>query len=273
MMRNSRSPRPSRSRRPGSRPAAGAHRPTSTWSSSLFAGQHVDHVEDAQRVERAEDHRDHQRRADQRQGHLEEHVHRVDAVDPRRLVDLARQHLQRRQDQQRHERRRLPDVDGDHRRPCDGAGIGGPGDAAGRSGRALSRMAFMTPYWSLQHPAPHLGRDDGRDRPGDQHRGAQQPRPGRWALSVSAMTRPSTARSDRDDGEDQRVADRTPPERVGQQAVPVEDRCGRPRRHRAGRCRCRRRRPRPCRPGGAGLVEHEIAAELGVPVARLGRSR
>ena len=79
----------------------------------VVAGQHIDHVEDAQRVEAAEDHGDEQRRADERQRDLEEHLYGMHAVDPRRLVDLARQGLQGGQDQQRHEGRRLPDIDGD----------------------------------------------------------------------------------------------------------------------------------------------------------------
>ena len=93
----------------------------------VVAGHHVDQVEDAQRVEAAEDHRHHQRRPDQRQGDLPEHPERVDAVDPGRLVDIGRQHLQAGQDQQRHERRGLPDVDDDHRGQR-GVGRGGPGD-------------------------------------------------------------------------------------------------------------------------------------------------
>lgn len=46
-----------------------------------FARQDVDQVEDAQRVQHPEDHGDGHGRADQRQGHLEEDLHRVDAVE------------------------------------------------------------------------------------------------------------------------------------------------------------------------------------------------
>ena len=51
--------------------------------------QHIDEVEDAQRVEHAEDHGDHQCGADQRQRHLEEHAHGVNTVQLRRLVHVA----------------------------------------------------------------------------------------------------------------------------------------------------------------------------------------
>jgi hypothetical protein len=48
----------------------------------VVAGHHVDQVEDPERVEGAEDDRHEERRLEQRQGDLEEHLDRVDAVDP-----------------------------------------------------------------------------------------------------------------------------------------------------------------------------------------------
>jgi hypothetical protein len=97
--------------------------------------QHVDQVEHPQRVERAEDHRDHDRRPDQRQRDLEEHPHRMDAVTLGGFVAVRGQHLQAGEDQQRHERRCLPDIDHDHR-PHGGIGVCCPGDRLGNQADA-----------------------------------------------------------------------------------------------------------------------------------------
>ena len=104
----------------------------------LPAGEHVRQVEDPQRVERPEDQRDEDRRHEQRQRDPREALPRGGAVDLRRLVDLAGDHLQAREDQQRHERRRLPDVgeDDDDQRLW----LGSEPD------RVVPRTVFTKPY-------------------------------------------------------------------------------------------------------------------------------
>src|SRR3546814_7198250 len=56
------------------------------------AGEHIDDVEDAQRVEAAEDDGHEKRRADQRQGDAEEDPDRPGTVDARRLVERSEEH-------------------------------------------------------------------------------------------------------------------------------------------------------------------------------------
>ena len=79
------------------------------------AGQDVRQVVDAQRVQGAEQDGDHQRRLHQRQRDQPEPLPGGGAVDLGRLVDLGGDHLQPGEDQQRHERRGLPDVGDDDR--------------------------------------------------------------------------------------------------------------------------------------------------------------
>ena len=71
----------------------------------------------------------------------------MDAVDLGRLVAFGRQHLQAGQDQERHERRGLPDVDDDH------GGQRGVGDAVQAIGWSMKprpcRMTLMIPNTSL----------------------------------------------------------------------------------------------------------------------------
>ena len=77
------------------------------------------------------------------------------------------------------------------------------------------------------HPAPHLGRNDGGDRPGDQHRGAQQS-----AGLEPGIQRQGDADAEHDfqrhrnDGEDHRVQHRAPPQPIGQDTRPREQRIG-----------------------------------------------
>ena len=81
------------------------------------AGHHVDQVEHAEGVERAEDERDENRRLEQRQRHVPELPPGGGAVDARRLVERGVDVLQPGEQQQRDERRGLPDVGEDHRHP------------------------------------------------------------------------------------------------------------------------------------------------------------
>ena len=70
----------------------------------------VDRVEDPERVERAEQQRDEDRRLHQRQRDPEEALHRAGAVDLGRLVQLVGHEREAGEQQQRHERRGLPDL-------------------------------------------------------------------------------------------------------------------------------------------------------------------
>ena len=81
------------------------------------AGHHVDDVEDAEGVERAEEERHEQRRPEQRQRDLDELPPRPGAVDVGRLVQRPIDVLQSGEQQQRDERRRLPDVGEDRAEP------------------------------------------------------------------------------------------------------------------------------------------------------------
>jgi len=94
------------------------------------------------------------------------------AVDTRGLVAVLGQRLQAREDQQGHEGRGLPDVDR-HHRPQRIVRVRGEGDLGGDDSPVEQDLVDQAEL-VMQHPAPHLGRHDGRDGPGHQHRGAHQ---------------------------------------------------------------------------------------------------
>ena len=171
----------------------------------------------------AEDHRHHQRRPDQRQRHLEEHPHRVDAVDlapPRRCPSGTI--CSAGEDQQRHEGRGLPDVD-HHHRPHRGVADPPSRRSAGRSGRARAASSLMMPNWSCSIQ-PHILAET--------MVGIAQ------GISIAARTRPRPVNSafstQRDDQAEhrleqrprrrenaKRVPDRVPPVAVGEDAGPL----------------------------------------------------
>ena len=81
------------------------------------AGQDVHQVEDAERVERAEEKRDQQRRPEQRQRDVDELPPAARRRRLGRLVERLVDVLQAGEQQERDERRRLPDVGQDERHP------------------------------------------------------------------------------------------------------------------------------------------------------------
>ena len=108
------------------------------------------------------------------------------------------------------------------------------------------------PEHVVEHPRPHLRRDHGRDRPGDQHRGAQEA-----AAAEMRVERQRDAQAqdgldrDRDDGEHHRVADGGPPVGIGQQVAEI------------GRCRRTARAERSARL--ASVNANQIVRSSGQP--------
>ena len=82
------------------------------------AGQHVDEIEEPERVERAEAAATTSAGSQQRQRDRDEPAPAAGAVDARGVVERRVDALQAGEQQDRDERRRLPDVGGDHRHPC-----------------------------------------------------------------------------------------------------------------------------------------------------------
>jgi hypothetical protein len=178
--------------------------------------QHIDQVEDAHGVKQAEDHRHHHRRPHQRQRHFEEHLDRVHAVDLGRLIDILGHHLQAREDEQRHEGRGLPDVDDQHRGHRR-IGRGRPGDLLADDAEVEEQVVDDAEL-VVQHPRPHLGRDDRRDGPRDQDGGADDAAPLELGVEHQRHDHPDDGlERHRNDGEAQRIADRVPPRRIDQE--------------------------------------------------------
>ena len=130
------------------------------------AGHDRRQVVHAEHVERAEQQRHHQRRLDQRQRDRGEPLPGAGAVDLGRLVDLGRDQLETGEDQQRHERRRLPDVGDDDRRPGRPL-VAEPHDV--RVPSSAVRDAVVG-----EDEVPELRGHGGGDGPRDQHAGPDQ---------------------------------------------------------------------------------------------------
>ena len=72
----------------------------------------------------------------------------------------------------------------------------------------------------MQHPGPHLGRHHGRNRPGNQHGGPHQRTAGEAGIQHQRDDNAEYRLEEhRDQGEQQRVPDCRPPQRIGQNAV------------------------------------------------------
>src|SRR5215218_2261617 len=136
----------------------------------LPVAHHPEQVVDPVGIESAEEDCDQYGALEQRQSYPEKALHPVRPIHPRGLVDLGRDDLEPRQEQERHERRRLPhvDQDGSHQqeRP---AGEYGLADDAKGIGRVLD-----DPDLVLEHQAPHDRSDDRGKSPRHEHGGPDQ---------------------------------------------------------------------------------------------------
>src|ERR671916_671939 len=86
-----------------------------TQGLELPSAERPEEVVDPVGVEGTEEDGDEDGALQQRQRYTEKALPHVSPVHPRRLVDLAGNHLEARKEQERHERRRLPHIDQDGR--------------------------------------------------------------------------------------------------------------------------------------------------------------
>src|SRR5215207_2292519 len=136
----------------------------------LSLGHPVEQVVDPVGVEGTEEDGDQDSAFQERQRYLEKALIHVSPVHPRGLVHVARDHLQASQEQERHERRRLPHVNEDGRdqqeRPVGEYRLADDAYGAG--------YILDNPDPVLEHQAPHNRRDDRRERPRYQDGGSDQ---------------------------------------------------------------------------------------------------
>ena len=215
MIRNRRSLPPSRSRRPGSRPAAaGIHR--HRHGVLVVAVHDVDQVEDAHGIERAEDDRDHERRLEQRQRDLENTLTGC-AVHLGALVAFLRQHLQAGEQQGA--------MNGvvfqtSTRITARSAVSGEAVQAIGWSIRPIAKSTWLiTPNtsWNIRTTSAPRPRSES---PRNQDRGAQQAAPAQVRVERERDAEAEDRlHGHRDQGEHDRVPNRAPPVGILEQIV------------------------------------------------------
>ncbi len=182
-------------------------------------GQYVDQVEHAKGIQAAKDHRHHQGGADQRQSDPIEHAQRMDAVHPRGLIAVPGQHLQGGQEEQGHEGGGFPYVGNDHGAQ-DQIRIRGPGQGFGDGAQAQQEVVEQSEL-IVVYPAPHLGGNDGGDSPGYEHRRPHQGASGKRGVQHQGDDEAKNGlQGNGYQGEDQGIADRLPPQGVGQHPGP-----------------------------------------------------
>ena len=175
------------------------------------AEEHVEDVEDAQRIERAEDERDEDRGNEQRERDPPELMPLARPVDVRRLVQLVWDHLKPCEQEQGDERRRLPDVD---RRDGRKRLLRDPRHRAVDDVEADEGVVDDAED-VVVHPLPHLRRDHGRYRPRHEHDRAHHAAPLEARVDDERDDHPEhELDGDRDHGELHRHDDRVPEDGV-----------------------------------------------------------
>ena len=179
------------------------------------AGHNPEQVEGHDRIDRGQDHGEQQHRLEPGQRDLEEALKRPRTVDACRTVQVFRHRLEAGQDQQRGERRLVPDV---HQRDQ----VEGDGAVAQPVDRLLDQPeveqdGIEGSVLAVEHPSPEHAHGDRRHRPGDENHAPQKIAGGEHHVEnqrhAHAEQQPA---GHRDEGEVRGPAERGDELRVGQ---------------------------------------------------------